>query len=77
MDYTLFDAAVVKLGGRFKLSVLVQKRVRELVRGAAPLIATEGRFNPLDVALREVLEEKIKFEGDLDADLIDLEGKDK
>ncbi len=73
MDYRRFDECVLKVGGRFKLSVLVQKRVRELVRGAQPLIVVEGKFNPLDVAMQEILSDKVGFE-DLDDDARDIMG---
>ena len=39
-----------KFGGRFKLTVIVQRRLRELCRGAAPLVETESK-NLIDVAL--------------------------
>ena len=73
MDYRRFDECVLKVGGRFKLSVLVQKRVRELVRGAQPLIVVEGKFNPLDVAMEEILSDKVGFE-DLEGDDDDILG---
>lgn len=77
MEHSGYDALVAKMGGRFQFAVLVQKRVRELVRGATPLVEIEGKFNPLDVALREVMLEKVSFEGDVGADLLDLEKESK
>ena len=77
MEHRGYDALVEKIGGRFQFAVLVQKRVRELVRGATPLVEVEGKFNPLEVAVKEVIDEKVAFEGDVSADLLDLEKESK
>ena len=42
MDLKRLEAAKVKVGGTFRLSVLMQKRIIELVRGAPPAI-DQGR----------------------------------
>jgi len=74
MEYRNIDEAVEKVGGRFKFSVLIQKRIRELVRGAAPLVVVEGKFNPMEVALQEVLQDKVTFQdgGGLGEDILGL-----
>ena len=50
-----------KVGGKFKLTALIQKRLGELMQGARPLIEREGR-NDLEVAIQEVLEDKISID---------------
>lgn len=57
----MFDQAIEKVGGRFRCLVLLQKRVRELVKGAAPLVPAEPGMTPIDIALCEVLADKITF----------------
>ena len=53
------DDIVNKLGGRFKLTALIQKRLKELVvDGARPLIDRDGRTD-LEVAIEEILQDKI------------------
>ena len=53
------DDIVNKLGGRFKLTALIQKRLKELVvDGARPLVEREGRTD-LELAIEEVLQGKI------------------
>lgn len=48
-----------KVGGRFKLTALIQKRLNELVQGARPLIEnTEGK-TLLEIVIQEILEDKI------------------
>ena len=41
MDKSEIDRLASKFGGRFKLTVLLQKRVRELVKGAPRLVETD------------------------------------
>jgi DNA-directed RNA polymerase subunit omega len=51
-----------KVGGRFKLTALVQKRLDELVQGARPLIEdTEGK-TMLEIVIQEILQDKIAIE---------------
>ncbi len=47
-----------KIGGSFKLAVLIQKRMLELMQGARPLIPREG-MSDLELAIREIREDKI------------------
>jgi DNA-directed RNA polymerase subunit omega len=51
-----------KVGGRFKLTALIQKRLDELVQGARPLIEdTEGK-TMLEIVIQEILRDKITAE---------------
>ena len=53
---------VNKVGGRFKLTALVQKRLGELMQGARPLIEnTEGRTQ-LEIVIQEILQDKIAID---------------
>jgi len=48
-----------KVGGKFKLTALIQKRLGELLQGARPLIEdTEGR-TLLEIVVQEILQDKI------------------
>ena len=50
---------IEKVGGKFKLTVLVQKRLGELMQGGRPLIEdTEGKTN-LQIVIQEILQDKI------------------
>jgi DNA-directed RNA polymerase subunit omega len=55
------DKTIHKVGGRFKFTSLVQHRVRELMEGARPLVERNGRSD-LEVAVQEIVEDKIAFE---------------
>ncbi len=53
------DEIVTKLGGRFKLTALIQRRLRELViDGARPLVDRDGRTD-LEIVIEEILQGKI------------------
>lgn len=53
------DEIVKKLGGRFKLTALIQRRLRELIiDGARPLVDRRGRTD-LEVVIEEILQDKI------------------
>lgn len=52
------DEIADKVGGKFKLTALVQRRLQELMDGARPLVPRAGRSD-LEVAIAEILEEKI------------------
>lgn len=63
MDLKSLEMAKQRVGGAFRLSVLLQKRIIELVRGAPPAVDNADRErSPIDVALREILENKISLE---------------
>ena len=52
------EAIVNKVGGRFKLSTLIQKRLVQLNAGARPLVdmATESK---MEIVVQEILRDKI------------------
>ena len=52
------EELVKKIGGNFKLAVLIQKRMLELMQGARPLVPREG-MTDLELAIREIREDKI------------------
>lgn len=49
-----------KAGGIFRLAVLLQKRVRELVNGAPSLVETDEE-DPIDIALLEIEADAIEL----------------
>jgi len=57
------DTIVQKVGGRFKLTALIQRRWQELMEGARPLVDRRGRSD-LEVAVQEILEDKITIDFD-------------
>ncbi len=53
---------VNKVGGRFKLTTLIQKRMVELMGGSRPLIDDAKGKTMLEVAVQEIVEDKITIE---------------
>jgi DNA-directed RNA polymerase subunit omega len=56
----IIDELEAKVGGRFKLTTLLQKRIRELVAGAPRLVDVRSD-NPIDIAIEEVRAGKIEL----------------
>ncbi|MBM4107574.1 MAG: DNA-directed RNA polymerase subunit omega [Phycisphaerae bacterium] len=55
------DAIVDKVGGRFKLCSLIQRRLVQLMEGARPLVDRDGRSD-LEIVIEEILQDKITLE---------------
>jgi DNA-directed RNA polymerase subunit omega len=45
---------VNKVGGRFKLSALIQKRMIELMEGSRPLIEDTEGMSPMEIVVQEI-----------------------
>lgn len=48
-----------KVGGRFRLTALVQKRMAELLQGGRPLIENTENKTMLEIVVQEILQDKI------------------
>jgi DNA-directed RNA polymerase subunit omega len=55
------DEIVQKVGGRFKLTALIQKRMLELMDGARPLVE-RGNLTDLEVVIQEILQDKLTID---------------
>ena len=53
---------VNKVGGRFKLTALIQKRLEELVNGSRPLIEDTGGKTNMEIVIQEIKEDKIAID---------------
>ena len=53
---------VEKVGGKFKLTALVQKRLAELLHGARPLIEDTQGMTQLEIVVQEILQDKITID---------------
>ncbi len=52
------EAIVNKVGGRFKLSTLIQKRLVQLNRGSRPLVDLQSE-DKMEIVIHEILQDKI------------------
>ncbi len=50
---------IEKVGGKFKLAALIQKRTLELIRGGRPLIENAEGLTPIEIVVKEILQDKI------------------
>jgi len=48
-----------KVGGKFKLTALIQKRLDELMQGGRPLIEDAEGKTHLEIVVQEILQDKI------------------
>ena len=57
------EKIIKKVGGRFKLVALVQRRMQELLQGSRPLIDNTESMSLIEIVAQEILQDKINFEG--------------
>jgi DNA-directed RNA polymerase subunit omega len=58
LDDLMEEEIVNKVGGRFKLSTLIQKRMVALNRGAKPLVKIKSSGD-MAIVIQEILQDKI------------------
>lgn len=63
LDELKSEQIVNKVGGKFKLAALIQKRMGELMQGARPLIEDAAGKTMLEIVVQEILQDKIAIEG--------------
>jgi DNA-directed RNA polymerase subunit omega len=61
-DY--IQQALTKIQDPNVLINVVSRRVKQLKRGNRPLVESLEKLTPEDIALREIIDEKISFEAD-------------
>lgn len=85
LDELKEEAIVNKVGGRFKLSTLIQKRLVQLNRGGRPLVDLHSE-DKMEIVIQEILQDKIYLtttgelkifgEATEQGDLLDLDSGD-
>jgi DNA-directed RNA polymerase subunit omega len=58
------EEIIKKVGGRFKLSTLIQKRLVQLNAGARPLVAANDD-NKMQIVINEIMQDKVYLDTDL------------
>ena len=61
LDTTLEDQLLQKMGGKLRLTALMQKRLVELKRGSRPLVDVENPKDLQSVVIQEILQDKIEL----------------
>lgn len=62
IDELKSEIIVNKVGGKFKLTALVQKRLAELMQGGRPLIKDIEGKTMLEIVIQEILQDKIAID---------------
>lgn len=76
IDELKSDRIINKVGGRFKLTALVQKRLGELLQGARPLIDDIEGKTMLEIVIQEILHDKITADDGIPSKNAQSTGKD-
>jgi DNA-directed RNA polymerase subunit K/omega len=63
LDELKSEKIINKVGGKFKLAALIQKRMGELLQGGRPLIEDAEGKTMLEIVVQEILQDKITIEG--------------
>jgi len=58
------EAIVRKIGGRFKLSTLIQKRLVQINGGARPLVDPKND-NKMQIVINEIMQDKIYLDSEM------------
>ena len=66
IDELKSEELINKIGGKFKLTALVQKRLFELLKGSRPLIENAEGKTMLEIVVQEILQDKIAAEYKVD-----------
>ncbi len=61
IDELRHDDLMKKVGGRFKLAALIQRRWLELLQGARPMVDPSG-LTEMEVVIQEIVEGKVEME---------------
>ncbi|MFA5553805.1 MAG: DNA-directed RNA polymerase subunit omega [Phycisphaerae bacterium] len=51
-----------KVGGKFKLTALVQRRLEELISGSRPLIDNTEGLTQMEIVVKEIMQDKITID---------------
>ena len=55
---------IEKVGGRFKLTALIQRRMAELVQGSRPLIEDTDGKTMMEIVVQEIIQDKIAIDNE-------------
>ncbi len=56
------EEIVKKVGGKFRLTALIQRRLAELVQGARPMVERTKGMTDMEVVVEEILQDMISID---------------
>ncbi|MBN2180883.1 MAG: hypothetical protein JW715_03130 [Sedimentisphaerales bacterium] len=75
IDELKSDRLINKVGGRFRLTALVQKRLGEILQGARPLVEDIEGMTMLEIVIQEILQDKIAVDDGVSSRVSENTGK--
>jgi DNA-directed RNA polymerase subunit omega len=66
------EEIIKKVGGRFKLSTLIQKRLVQINGGARPLVPVTNE-NKMQIVINEIMQDKIFLDSEMNVQAIPTE----
>ncbi len=73
LDELREEGIVNKVGGRFKLSTLIQKRLVQLNAGSRPLVDASTQ-DKMQIVLQEIVQDKIYLDASNEVRMTDFQG---
>jgi DNA-directed RNA polymerase subunit omega len=73
LDELREEGIVNKVGGRFKLSTLIQKRLVQLNAGSRPLVESSTQ-DKMQIVLQEIVQDKIYLDASNEVRMTDFQG---
>ena len=58
------EDVILKIGGRFRLTALIQKRLIELLEGSRPLVERKAGMTDIELVIEEISRDKIGIDYD-------------
>ncbi len=58
------EEIIHKVGGKFKLTALIQRRIGEILQGAKPLVERQPGMTDLELVIEEIIADKISIDYD-------------
>lgn len=56
------EELISKVGGRLKLTALIQRRLGELMQGARPMVERKPGMTDIEVVIQEIIEDKVAID---------------
>lgn len=67
------DEIVNKVGGKFRLAAMIQRRLKELIEGSRPLVDSRGK-TLVEVVVDEIMNDKIAVDYEHSDGFADIDG---
>ena len=56
------EEIIRKVGGKFRLTALIQRRMLELMQGSRPLVERTRGMTDMELVIQEILEDKVAID---------------